>query len=597
MSQPPQSAAYSIEPYGETAVIILTGAGIDETAYRRLAGLAAAIKKEPPKGFAELVPAYDSLLFIFNPFVTDAAAVGDAIRRLADAATTVAEAETPEIVELPVAYGGAFGPDLETLAAGTGMSAREAVEIHSSKPYLVYMLGFTPGFPYLGGMDARIAAPRLATPRTKVPAGSVGIADAQTGVYPQESPGGWNLIGRTPLRLFDPFRQPPALLAAGKYVRFVPIPEDLFYNILSQPSTPVSQGAKRVSTRAKGITVMKPGPLSTVQDLGRFGFQDTGVPPSGPMDAFSMRAANILAGNQDDEACIECTLGGLELQFECDTTVAVTGAALPLSLDGKRVSQNRSIRVQKGSVLTLGTAISGLRAYVAIFGGLDTEPAMGSRSTFTRGGFGGVEGRRLAAGDSIPLRGIINYNKIAVPERIMPEPKALSATEKITARAVVSHERGRFTEEALASFFGQTYTVSSKSDRMGCRLEGKPLSHSAGADIVSSGVLSGTVQVPGDGQPIVLMADRQTTGGYTRIAHVIQADLGLLGQARPGSSVEFRLCSLEEAREALLTQEALLHDIKMTSPPGPSDCIPGKCRLFRVTVDGAVFDVKIEELH
>lgn len=554
--------SFRLEPFGEAAVIVLLGGGIDEASYRQLAALSKAIQNNPPRGFAELVPAYNSLLVVFDPRISDTDSVSTAVQTLAATLPPVTEDAARDIIELPVAYGGDFGPDLESVAAKAGLSTEEVIAIHSSKPYLVYMLGFTPGFPYLGGMDQRIAAPRLKTPRTKVPAGSVGIADTQTGVYPLESPGGWNLIGQTPLALFDPDRQHPALLTPGSYVHFVPINHSE-YDGLHNPRKARQrneQPSKDWGSPARSIVILKPGALSTVQDQGRFGYQAAGVPPSGPMDEHSMNLANILAGNKLDTACIECTLGGLELRFETDSTFALAGAETTAFLNDNPVSMHTTLQAKAGAVLRLGMARAGLRIYLAVSGGIAVPKVMGSRATFQRGNFGGFKGRALAAGDRLPLG---SASETSIPQRTVPLALIPAFPSDICVRAIPSHETDRFTAEGLECFFSASYCVSQKSDRMGCRLEGPVLEHTAGADIISSGVQTGTVQVPGDGQPIVLMADRQTTGGYTRIAQVIRADLPLLGQARPGDTVRFLRSTPAEAARALAEQHEYLQQVRL----------------------------------
>jgi allophanate hydrolase subunit 2 len=207
-----------------------------------------------------------------------------------------------------------------------------------------------------------------------------------------------------------------------------------------------------------------------------------------------------------------------------------------------------------------------------------------------RGGFGGLNGRALAAGDRLAFRlsDAAPASGAACPDRTAPAAALPSFSSELILRVVPGHESGRFSEEGLRRFYGEAYTLSPKSDRMGCRLEGPAIGQRSGADIVSSGVQTGTVQVPGDGQPIVLMADRQTTGGYTRIAQVIRADLPLLGQARPGARVRFLKVSAEEAIEALKRREALLRG--MADAPGPG------LKRYRVTVDGVAFDLGVEEL-
>jgi len=221
---------YRIFPYGDAALILETAEEISESAYRRIRGIAETIAVNQPKGLKELIPAYRSLLVVYDPLVSDFASLESQIISLAARA-----AESPEpaaqIVCIPVCYKSPYAMDMADVARHTGLMPEEIVALHSSETYLVYMLGFTPGFPYLGGMTERIAAPRRSSPRTRIPAGSVGIADRQTGIYPLESPGGWNIIGRTPAVLFDYSREPPALLRAGQYIRFHPISSNEFVRI------------------------------------------------------------------------------------------------------------------------------------------------------------------------------------------------------------------------------------------------------------------------------------------------------------------------------------------------------------------------------
>ena len=206
---------------GDQAVLVEFGDEISPETNARVHGLARAIEEASIEGVVDLIPAYDSLLVQYD---ATAVSMGDLQARIMDLdSERVASAEGGRVVELPVLYGGEHGPDIERVAEHAGMSVDEVIRLHSGTDYLVYMLGFTPGFPYLGGLDDRLATPRVATPRLEIPGGSVGIAESQTGVYPLTSPGGWNIIGRTPLSLFDPTREPPSLLAPGDLVSFVPL--------------------------------------------------------------------------------------------------------------------------------------------------------------------------------------------------------------------------------------------------------------------------------------------------------------------------------------------------------------------------------------
>ena len=215
-----------IIPAGDQAITVEFGSEISDQVNDRVYALADALLALSPSWMIELVPTYRSLLIQYDAFQTDYDAVAADLTELGAVAArtdTAQGARQPDVYELPVVYGGEDGPDLESVARNAGLSSDEVVQIHSGTAYRVYMIGFSPGFPYLGGMDPRIACPRLTTPRVRVPAGSVGIAESQTGVYPNASPGGWQLIGRTPVRLFDATQEPPSVLQPGHYVRFVPV--------------------------------------------------------------------------------------------------------------------------------------------------------------------------------------------------------------------------------------------------------------------------------------------------------------------------------------------------------------------------------------
>ena len=212
-------------PAGDRAIVVELGDSISPETNRRVHGLLRALESRALPEIVDLVPTYRSLLVLYNPLLSSSEALRDLVASLDTGAADVGK-ETPTVVEVPTVYGGEHGPDLDFVAEHNGLSPEEVVELHSGTDYPVYMLGFTPGFPYLGGLSEKLHTPRLATPRTITPGGSVGIAEAQTGVYPVQSPGGWRIIGRTPLALFDADREPPSLLSAGDLVRFVPAADD-----------------------------------------------------------------------------------------------------------------------------------------------------------------------------------------------------------------------------------------------------------------------------------------------------------------------------------------------------------------------------------
>lgn len=233
-------------PAGDAAIVVELGDAISPAINRRVRTLSLALESGSVPGVVDFLPTYRSVLVYYDPLSASPDALQSQIARLLQAPDADAAAN-PRIVRIPTLYGGDMGPDIGFVASNAGISEQEVIAIHSAADYLVYMMGFSPGFAYLGGLDARLTTPRLESPRTQIPAGAVGIAETQTGVYPIASPGGWQLIGRTPLRLFDPARQPPALLAAGDYVRFTPLADRAEYDALLRQ---VNAGAYRITQEA-----------------------------------------------------------------------------------------------------------------------------------------------------------------------------------------------------------------------------------------------------------------------------------------------------------------------------------------------------------
>ncbi len=299
------------------------------------------------------------------------------------------------------------------------------------------------------------------------------------------------------------------------------------------------------------FTVLSPGLLTTVQDLGRTGYQKFGVPVSGVMDPRSAALANLLAGNPEGEAVLECTLMGPRVRFDRDTAIAVTGGDLGAALDGSPLPLYRAVSVRAGQILSFTAPRSGCRCWIAFAGGLDVPSVMGSRSTYLKAKMGGWQGRKLEKGDVIPFRS---------PRAVLPrmEARVLSPEyrpREVTAlRVVLGPQDDAFTEEGLQTFLSAVYTVTPESDRMGCRLSGPSIAHRGSADIISDGIAFGAIQVPSSGTPILMLADRQTTGGYAKIANVITVDFRLLAQLKAGDRVRFAEVSVQEAQSALLAQ-------------------------------------------
>jgi len=314
-------------------------------------------------------------------------------------------------------------------------------------------------------------------------------------------------------------------------------------------------GNARGAYSAGVVHVVKPGMLTTIQDAGRWGFQAQGVPVAGPMDPVSHRVANALVGNVREAAALEITLVGPELEFEDERLVAVTGAEFELTLDGRAVPYSAPFIVSAGSHLRFGERRRGARAYLAISSGIAVPTMLGSRSTHLVSAMGGVNGRALAAGDRLPLGDPRRVEGTA----LAPQPAAVPLPDRhARIRVLPGPQREYFSDDALEVLQSAPYTIGQNSDRMGFRLEGPRLTHARGADIISDATPLGVLQVPASGQPILLMADRQTTGGYPKIATVIAADIAVAGQLGPSDTIEFAVCTPSEAMAALIAQERTL---------------------------------------
>lgn len=304
------------------------------------------------------------------------------------------------------------------------------------------------------------------------------------------------------------------------------------------------------------IFVERPGLQTTVQDLGRWGFQAFGVSVSGAMDCGAHRLANALVGNARGAASLEVTLVGPSLLFDDDRVVAVAGAEFDITVDRQSLPMNAPVVVRAGDRVTFGRRRSGARAYLAVSGGVDTPPVFGSRSTHVPGRMGGFEGRPLASGDRIPIG---PRSARSFPARQKRSPATAAFVERPSRlRFVAGHHLGRFAPESLAELAGSQFVVAKDSNRMGYRLDGPALGPRGGADIISEATPIGLLQVPASGQPILLMADRQTSGGYAQLGVVITADLGIAAQLAPGDTVSFGMCSQADALAALIAEERAL---------------------------------------
>jgi biotin-dependent carboxylase-like uncharacterized protein len=320
------------------------------------------------------------------------------------------------------------------------------------------------------------------------------------------------------------------------------------------------------------IEVVQPGVLTTVQDLGRWGHQRFGVVVGGAMDVWSHRIANALVGNPDEAATLEMTLLGASLRFARDATIALLGADLSPTIAGVPVPLGQAVRVRAGARLDCGRRVCGMRTYLAVAGGIDVPPVMGSRSTYLRGGFGGFEGRALRKADVLPIGPDHDPPPAAAgpataPFVKLPTPRVMSTSLRdedavVTLRVIEGAQWDLFTPPTRQAFLATPYRIAMQSDRMGYRLEGTALARRHAFEMISEGVAFGTVQVPPDGLPIVLMADRQSTGGYPKIANVAEVDLPALAQLGPQRTIRFEPISLEAAQALSIHREQAMGGLR-----------------------------------
>ena len=343
------------------------------------------------------------------------------------------------------------------------------------------------------------------------------------------------------------------------------------------------------------IKILDAGLLTTVQDLGRYGFQRYGVSASGVMDEYSAKIANKLVGNKVGEAVLETTLKGVQIEFLQNTAVAITGGNCDVTLNGTKIELWQSYLVNRGDILKMGICRSGLRNYLAFAGGIDVPIIMNSKSTNLKAKVGGFNGRKLMTGDILSvgvgsLETPLTLNKYYIP----------TYSKDIKVGVILGQQDDHFTEAGIKTFLNETYTVTQESDRMGIRLSsvsGATIEHKNGADIISDGITFGAIQVPGSGQPIVMMADRQTTGGYTKIGNVISSDLAKLAQATPGTKVKFVEYTLEQAVQAIKNNDIIINNQNSYISPVKEEVVDSSSREYRIKLNNKVFELKVERIR
>jgi KipI family sensor histidine kinase inhibitor len=498
-------------------------------------GLATAVRHQRWPGVEEVVVGHKTVTVVVDPM---RAQLGE----LAEAAAELAPSDPgelpPRTVEVPVVFD---GPDLEEVATIAGMTTESVAATLVGAELVVAMVGFVPGFGYLEGLGGPLASvPRRASPRSRVEAGSVALGGGYAGVYPVASPGGWQLVGHTARKLFDRDVPPYAVLRPGDRVRFRE--SDQTGSGAGEHGPPREARAPlSVGGAVRSLRVLRPGSCTTIQDAGRIGAADLGVPRAGPADSLSARLANRAVGNPDGAALLELTLIGASLGFEAARQVALVGDGV-LAIDGRPAVVGAVHPVAAGQLVEVGTIGPRPRAYLAIAGGIESPLVLGSRSSDLLCGLGPgplVAGDDLALGVPGHARGRFEAPAACTTLRVLRGP---DETDDLT----------------FHGFAAAGYLVGARSDRTGVRLEPDAPLRRVGAVPGSVAMVTGAVQLPPDGQPIILGVDHATLGGYPVVAAVITADLPRLGQLRPGDAVRLEPVEQAEAEELRRAAETWL---------------------------------------
>jgi KipI family sensor histidine kinase inhibitor len=532
---------------GESSVLVWFG-GIAPGTSPPFIPVLALYCREAGRGVVEVVPGASSLLLQFTGDVEDPLEVARAL--VLDGSENSRERISTQHHEIPVNYSREHALDLEATARLHRSQPETIVRLHRERIYRVGFLGFLPGFAYMGPTPLQIAIKRRSSPRTAVPAGSVGLAGRYTGIYPFASPGGWNVIGRTSVSLWNPGRKNPALLEAGDTVQFVATDESPVADALAQD--PPQPGYPLFRVEGTG------GP-SVVQDRGWQGYAHLGLGRGGASDELAAGRANSLVGNTAGAAVLEMYRKGPSLRVLRGTLIALEGADLGCRVDGLMVPVGVSWYVRAGSLISFQQSApsqSGAYGFLAVPGGFDVPQVLGSRSTSLVAQMGGFGGRPLRIGDVLGVPAEPPLGPMQAGRFWMPRPDE-DRSQEHTLRLIPYGGPGKAPKKCLRALYQQVWKVDAEANRVGIRLrpgDGIPiLAHQRG--VPSFGVVRGTVQLPPSGEPIILGADSGTTGGYPVLGVVARADWPVLAQLVPGESVRFHEISHMEANAAWRRQD------------------------------------------
>ena len=529
--------------------------------------------QEKLQAIVEIIPAARTLLIRFDPLLADENTLETEIAGLK---LEKGQQKSGKLVEIPVVYD---GEDLDDVAALLKIDREEVIRRHTESHYQVAFCGFAPGFAYLTGGDPIFNVPRRASPRKSIPAGSVALAGKFGGVYPQPSPGGWQLIGRTDVKMFDLDRDPPSLLKPGDRVHFVDVTKD--YSAHSKGTTSFSfsrndeAGITKTVSGAEATEIGKTAgnrktgnhdnagisvpeePLTlkenavfkllttlmpvTFQDRGRLFQSSQGLSPSGALDQKAMANANRLVGNSLEQPVLEFTYGNARIKALQPSVIAFTGANLPITVKTAKgtvfvFEKNTPLSIDEGDEIILGRPFTGFRSYMALRGGFKVEPVLKSASFDSLSNLGP---KPLSAGDNIF---IANTSALRPVLLSLDDPYSLpEAGDKVVLDVVMGPRTDWFTEQSIAMFLEKPWQVTAASNRIGIRLQSDArLERSRSDELPSEGTVTGAIEVPANGEPVLFLRDRPVTGGYPVIANLVEDQIDLAAQIPIGAFIKFR---------------------------------------------------------
>ena len=584
----------TIDAIAENALLLTWPEIISTEQHQQILSTQQQIKALFTEHIIESICAYNSLIIYYHfqqlPTANFIEKLQQCLAKQTDITPLAKNVVNKRVIEIPVYYGEDAGWDLLTVAKQTHLAINDVIALHSQQTYRAYALGFTPGFCYLATINEKLLLPRKATPRLKVPAGAVAIAQTQTAVYPTISPGGWHILGQTPHPMFKLLGEKfEPTINVGDEIKFTAIDKTTFEKLggiieLENTRAATTRPAKstnntKINTAINNdispispfnVTILKANTQPTVQDLGRFNYQHLGFSASGVADEFAFLSGNQILGNNANDAALEVIFGQLSLTVNCPCDIAITGADCYATINNKKVAHWQLLHLNSGDILQLNMPKQGIYSYLCFAGGLLTPALLGSQSTLPTTLQKQLKTKANEFTDILPLstNTISNNTFLNEEKRQQALTYYLQQNEQNSTNHVIQAAQAiqkiRFIPHALwwlftaaeqKIFLKQTYQITANSNKMGYRLNGKQAIELAltTSQILSKQTLSkpvtlGTIQIPNDGQPIILMKDRQTIGGYPTLGTVIQVDIPRLAQMKAPQTIQLIPISLEKAQ-------------------------------------------------